>query len=203
MVARKSRKTKEAREKRVRRTIRRISREIQEIEEFAYQTKSMDLDSQQVLLEMKRDDIVRGFVLQMHTSIEDLLNEWLKCRLLGCSHEELRIVASKRRRASRNIGELLEGYYSVGFAAKLKLMLGLGMLRMPEYKKLVELNEIRNKCSHNWLLNVRVRKKTHPRAPKRPLLHFRGENLHKGEVLQKFAAEYGPLYVRLFKKIYV
>jgi hypothetical protein len=67
-------------------------------------------------------------------------------------------------------------------------------------EKLRELNSIRNKCSHNWLLNVPVRRRKKPAAPKPPLLTFRGKDLHNVQVLKGFCAEFGAIYYKLFLK---
>ena len=53
---------------------------------------------QSTLLERKRDDIVRSAVLQLHTAIEDILNSWITCRVLGVRPEE-----RSRRRSTQKI----------------------------------------------------------------------------------------------------
>lgn len=182
--------------------IRRISREIQEIDEFFYTIEDDDLDQVYGMLERKRDDMVRSTVLQLHTSIEDLLDIWIKSHLLGVSPRARNVEARRRRVRGRAIDDILKGGRAIGFDAKLRLLLALGLIRRPLYRRLEALNQLRNKCSHNWLLKGHVRKGIKPHLPKRPLLQYNGRDLHRVEVLKDFAGEYGLLYARLFIKIY-
>jgi hypothetical protein len=103
---------------------------------------------------------------------------------------------------ARAIDDLLIGGNSIGFDRKLKLLLALRLLRQPTCKKLNGLNRLRNKCSHNWLLKVRLRKRLKPYVPKPPLLQFKNRDLHTPAALQDFAADYGRLYAWLFVRVY-
>jgi hypothetical protein len=67
-------------------------------------------------------------------------------------------------------------------------------------EQLMELNTLRNKCSHNWLLKTPVRRGKRPRQKKPPLLLYRGRDLHNVAVLEDFAGEYGAIYVKMFVK---
>lgn len=154
------------REKRYERKARRLANEIREIESMMYDVTGGDAMERCYMAERKRDDIVRAVVIQLHTAIEDLLDNWLKCHLLGCSGTELLKVARSRRQASRFLDTVLSGGRSIRFDAKIRLMVGLGMINRPMYNKLVELNEIRNKCSHHWLLNAPIRKGLKPTQKK-------------------------------------
>ena len=53
--------------------ISRLNREISEIDKAIYLSDQTDRVLMAGMLERKRDDIVRSAVLQLHTSIEDLL----------------------------------------------------------------------------------------------------------------------------------
>ncbi len=59
---------------------------------------------------------------------------------------------------------------------------------------------MRNKCSHNWILNQPVRRGKRPKQLKPPLLYFRGKDLHKVTALKEFIAEFGVVYLRLYAK---
>lgn len=187
-------------EKRYAQKANRFANEIREIESMMYDIPDGDAMLRCFMAERKRDDIVRSVVIQLHTSIEDVLNNWVKCRLMGCTRTKLPRVARSRRVASRFLDDVLSGGRSMGFDTKLRLMVGLRMIDRRLYNRLVELNVIRNKCSHHWLLNVPVRRGIKPQNKKRPLLQFRGENLHKLEVRNKFLREFGPLHPKLFLK---
>jgi len=172
--------------------IRRLEQELEEIDSFLYRSNEHDdryLHQDQ--LEHKRDDVVRSAVLQMHTSIEDLLNVDLQVRILGKGRKQ-----SKRARALARM--LQGGSGGLNFEMKLNFAKVVGILNAPTSAKLRELNGLRNKCSHNWRLDVLVRRGKKPAAQKPPLLMFRGRDLHKVHVLKDFWKEYGSIYVRLF-----
>jgi hypothetical protein len=73
-------------------------------------------------------------------------------------------------------------------------------LRIAARKQLMELNTMRNKCSHNWILNRAVRRGKRPKQLKPPLLHFRGKDLHKVAVLKEFISEFTVVYLHLYAK---
>lgn len=148
------------------------------------------------MLEHKRNDIVRAAVLQIHTSIEDLLNEMLLAKMLGFEvHKKAPIRRSKRGLALKRV---LFGGGSIGFDTKLSLAVAVGIINSQLREQLRELNTLRNKCSHNWLLNVAVRHGKKSKGTKPRLLNFRGRDLHKVGVFKDFSAEYGRVYLRLF-----
>jgi len=59
---------------------------------------------------------------------------------------------------------------------------------------------MRNKCSHNWILNAVIRRGKRPRQLKPPLLQFRGKDLHKVAVLKELIAEFSTVYLKLYAK---
>jgi hypothetical protein len=95
---------------------------------------------------------------------------------------------------------MLIGPRSLGFEMKLNFAVLLGVLNVRTKRRLTELNTLRNKCSHNWLLKAPVRHGRRPRAKKPPLLPYKGRDLHNVDVLEDFAAEYGRIYYTLFTK---
>jgi hypothetical protein len=190
-----------ARERYYNRKIRRLQKEISQIDAIVYEVPG-DTEERCSMLERKRDDVIRGVVLQLHTAIEDLLDVWLQSYLLGVPAEKRNKAARSRRVTARAIDDLITSGNSIGFDRKLKLLLALRLLRQPTCKKLRELNRLRNKCSHNWLLNVRLRRGLKPHIPKPPLLQFKNRNLQTPAVLRNFAAEYGRLYAWLFLRVY-
>lgn len=179
--------------------IRRLTREIHNIEASFYGAfeGSTQRDLYAGMLERKRDDVVRAIVLQMHTAIEDVLTSWITCEILGTTAQQARRARSKSARA---LHTMLWGSRSIGFDMKLNLAVALGLIAGPTQRKLAKLNELRNKCSHNWLLKMPVRRGKRPRQKKPPLLLYKGRDLHRGEVLDDFMREYGPLYARLWVK---
>jgi hypothetical protein len=177
--------------------IRRLMREISEIDEFFYHSeKAGDRSLYAGMLERKRDDIVRSAVLQIHTAVEDVLTSWITCRILGV-RPEARIKHSKRARALQRV---LSGGGGIGFDTKLNLAVVLRLINSTTQKQLEELNRLRNKCSHNWLLKATVRRGQRPKQKRPPLLLYRGRDLHKVDVLKDMASEFSVLYVKLFTK---
>jgi hypothetical protein len=68
-----------------------LKREFTEIDKafYAFDERTR-LENHVSMLERKRDDVIRGAVLQLHTSIEDLLNRMIMTRILG-------VPANKRK----------------------------------------------------------------------------------------------------------
>jgi hypothetical protein len=179
--------------------IRRLTREIREIDEFFYETdKDADRAFYAGMLERKRDDMVRSVVLQLHTAIEDVLSSLIICRVLGIRIEERDKRA--RTKSAQALRRMLWGGGSIGFDMKLAFAVAFRLINGPTQKKLAELNRLRNKCSHSWLLNVPVRRGRRPEQKKLPLLLYKGRDLYRVEALEDFTREYSLLYVRLFTK---
>ncbi len=175
--------------------IRRLTREIAKIDKFFYGGLQRDRVLYAGMLERKRDDIVRSVVLQLHTAIEDVLTSWITCRVLEIKAPEQRRARSKAAHALRKV---LSGSGSIGFDSKLNLAIALRLISGRTRGRLAELNKLRNRCSHNWLLNVKVRRGKGRKGKKPPLLHFKGRDLHRAEVLTDFLGEYGPLYAKVW-----
>jgi hypothetical protein len=181
----------------IERRIAQLQREIGEIDQAFYDVPEKNRrDLLAGMLERKRDDIVRSAVLQIHTAIEDLLTLHLACALLKTTIQKrgmkFRTVPGKA------VHKILFDRDSLGFDMKLELAVALFVISAPQRELLRELNTLRNRCSHNWLLKVPVRRRRRPGQKKRPLLSFRGQDLHKVEILKQFMSVYGPLYAKLW-----
>jgi hypothetical protein len=133
------------------------------------------------LMERKRDDIVRSVVLQLHTAIENILTSWITCRMLGVRARQRK---RKKGHAASAVRTLLSGGGKIGFDKKLNLAVALKLISPKTHLQLKELNTLRNKCSHNWLLRVPVRKGRRPSQKKPPLLQHRGRDLHNVAALK-------------------
>ena len=179
--------------------IRRLTREIEAIDGFFYAINS---DEDRILyagmLERKRDDMVRAAVLQLHTAIEDVLNSQIMCTVLNVRPEER--MKKMRTRKAQALRKLLFGAGSLGFDMKLNFAAALGLMNAMTQKQLMELNTLRNKCSHNWLLKMPVRRGKRPRQKKPPLLLYEGRDLHNLVVLKEFVGKYGVIYAKMFAR---
>ena len=106
--------------KRVEAAVKRLTREIDEIDAYFYGTNEKD---DRVLyagiLERKRDDMVRSVVLQIHTAIEDLLDQHIAFALTGAT---LRRPA--RSHSARALRSILIGGAGIGFDRKIALAHG-------------------------------------------------------------------------------
>jgi hypothetical protein len=184
--------------KRVQQAIKRLNREIAEIDAAMYPPDQDDPVLLAGSLEHKRDDIVRSSVLQLHTAIEDLLTQLILYCALGITEPKLKHrLSSERGKAFRR---MLYDRDSLGFDMKLNFAVGLGLLSPAARKQLMELNTIRNRCSHNWVLNRPIRRGKRPAQLKPPLLQFRGKDLHKVPVIKDFISEFITAYLRLYAR---
>lgn len=174
--------------------IKRLTREIEEIDSFFYKVNE---DDDRVLyagmLERKRDDVVRSVVLQMHTTIEDLLTSYITFHVTGRSDRR-----PSRSQSARALRRMLGG---LGFEMKLNFAVALGLIKSRTKERLVILNNLRNKCSHNWLLKVRMRRGIKRTGKKPPLLLYEGRDLHSVAALKDFESEYARIYLKLYIKI--
>jgi hypothetical protein len=179
--------------------ISRLTRDFAKIDQFFYRTnESNDRTLYAGMLERKRDDMVRSAVLQLHTAIEDVLNSRIICCVLNVKPEDR--SRKMRSTAAPSLRKMLFGAGSLGFDMKLNFAVALGLLNTPTKDKLAALNTLRNKCSHNWLLKVPVRRGRRPKQMKPPLLLYKGRDFHRVMVLEDFAGEYGSIYAKMFIK---
>jgi hypothetical protein len=139
--------------KRLEQAIKRLNKEIDEIGAAIYAPSDKEPVRVAAMLERKRDDIVRSAVLQLHTKIEDLLTSLMLYCALGVTDKKLKHrLSSERGKAFRR---MLYDRESLGFDTKLNFAVGLRLISPTGRKQLMELNTMRNKCSHNWILNRR------------------------------------------------
>jgi hypothetical protein len=184
--------------KRVEAAIKRLMREIEEIDTFFYRNAEEEGDrvSYAGMLERKRDDMVRGVVLQMHTAIEDLLDQYITFAITGGTRRR-----PVRGHSTRALRSLLVGSGSIGFDRKLTLALVLRVITRKTKDRLQVLNTLRNKSSHNWILKTPVRHGKRPAQKKPPLLLYEGRDLHTVAALKDFIAEFGGrIYLNLWIK---
>jgi hypothetical protein len=181
--------------------IRRLTREIERIDAVFYESeKAKERDLYVGMLERKRDDRVRSVVLQMHTAIEDILNDLMTCRILGIPPDERH--GKTRSKSARALHKLFVGGGSIGFERKLNLAIAMGLIKSKTQEQLLDLNRLRNRCSHNWLLRAPLRRGRKPQEKKPPLLLYRGRDLHNVPALEELTREYGILYVKLYGQLY-
>ena len=182
--------------------IKRVSTEIEEIESYFYGGTREDIETRLYLLQLKRENVIRSIVLELHLALEDLITSWLKSYLLNCRPRSLDRALRRRTILTRNVDDFLGGDAPIGFAKKLSLARLTGFVGGATYSKLRDLNKLRNRCSHNWLLNIVIRRGVKRRKSKKHLLEFRGLNLYEVGPFKEFTREFASLYYKLFSRLY-
>ena len=190
---------KERRERYLKNKARRLNAEIGDIRKVLYDADHLDLEGRVFMSERERDDVVRSVVLQFQTAMEDIVNTLLRNRLLEITSEEWADPRVRARSGSKIISSFLDAS-KLNYEGKLTLLKGLGVLRAQTLKKLIVLYQLRNSCSHTWLLNTHIRRGVKPNSSKRPLLHYNKGNLYHLSVIEEFVADYAALYSKLFLK---
>jgi len=172
------------------RKIAKITADIARIEESFFRASDPDLDQRYHELTRKREHLLRGIVLELHLSIEDIITGAIGNALL-----QGRLIRSP---IGQTLRDLLQDDRPLGFRHKLMLARTLNLVTRKELADLAELNTVRNKCSHTWVLKKLVRRKLKPSKPKRPLLRWRGTNLYNTEDFLAFVSLYARHHVRLW-----
>jgi len=132
-------------------------------------------------------EIVRGFILYLQLSIENLLKELLVFRLKG----EAKVFTVKK---IKHIVEDMRPYEIVEWCGRLNLV------SKRQYHQIAELNRIRNACAHNWHLGIpRHTKDKLGRRMKVPMVRFNGKNLLNEDV---FRDDFMPVYSKIYLKLY-
>lgn len=146
----------------------------------------------------QREDAVRGLVIQLATAMESLLDDLYRRAFLGYRPGG-RSPKLPRGKLAQELDELLETG-KLSFDAKLRLARIGGLITKSQYRKLDKLRALRNKCAHNWTLDV-VRKRAKKPQPSKRLLEHNGRNLFEISALEELLAEYGPVYLSMFGKL--
>ena len=177
----------------LKRNITKIAADIARIEKEFFQTDDPDLRQRHFALVRKREHLLRSIILERHLMIENILTAGIGNALL-----QGRPIRSP---AGHAIRDLLEDDHPLGFRHKLLLARSLSLITRAELTDLAELNTVRNRCSHTWLLNKVTRRKIKRTKPKRPLLRFRGTSLYQTDAFLKFEGLFTKHYLRLWLRL--
>jgi hypothetical protein len=182
---------------RVHRQIDKTLKEVEKIHSILHPIS--DPDPKQNLFEVRqrREDAVRVTVLQLSLAIEDLI-DCLFWRVLAGHDPHAKNRKSKKKGVARELDDLLESG-RLGFEAKLKLARVLQILTKAQYGKLNQLRSLRNRCAHEWLLDIIHKRGKKPKSAKR-LLEYEGHDLFDISVLERFMHVYSGIYLNLFSK---
>jgi hypothetical protein len=182
---------------RIERQIEKILKEVERIHTFLHPLGDSDPKQNLYQARSRREDAVRITVLQMSLAIEDLL-DCLFWRVLARHDPNSKKRRSKKKGTARELDELLASG-RLGFESKTKLARVLGIITKKQYRKLDQLRSLRNKCAHNWMLDITHKRARRPNPAKR-LLEHEGRNLFDISVLEQFIHAYSGIYLRLFSK---
>lgn len=177
--------------------IEKTLKEVERIHAFLHPLGDSDPKLNLYQARSRREDAVRITVLQMSLAIEDLLDS-LFWRVLAGHDPNSKKRRSKKRGVARELDDLLESG-RLGFEAKIKLARVLRIVTKDQYGKLNQIRSLRNKCAHEWMLDI-VRKREKKPAPSKRLLEYEGRNLFDIKVLERFMHVYSGIYLKLFDK---
>lgn len=183
---------------RTEREIRRTLRDVARIHSLIHPVNDKDPRTKLFNARAQREDAVRGLVIQLATAMEDMLDELYRRVFLGYRPAG-RNPRRPRGKLAEELDELLETG-KLGFDAKLRLARIGGLITKAQYRKLDKLRAFRNKCAHNWNLDVVAKRARKPR-PSRRLLEHNGRNLFEIGALEELLSEYGPIYLSMFGKL--
>ncbi|MHB1955033.1 MAG: hypothetical protein ACYCOU_14950 [Sulfobacillus sp.] len=171
------------------RLLRRIEKAQAAADDVATRLHNLAADDLQLRLanwKTYRVELMRDFVLYTHLAIEGLLRELLVYRL----KEEPRVTTVKQITTAIND---LRSRDLVEWCGR------LGILSRSQHAHLVELNRIRNKCGHTWIVDQPEIKRDHKGKRVRMIVvKFKGRDLFAGE---NFFADFGPIYSRLYRHL--
>lgn len=183
---------------RIERETQRTLQEVARIQSLIHRVDDRDPRTNLRNARSQREDAVRGLVIQLATAMENLLDDLYRRVFLGYRPGS-RNPKLPRGKLAREPDELLETG-KLNFDAKLRFARIGGLITKKQYRKLDKLRALRNKCAHNWSLDVVKKRERKPRPSKR-LLEHNGRNLFEVGVLEELLAEYGPIYVSIFGKL--
>jgi hypothetical protein len=174
--------------------IERLRAEIANLTADLYNTADADPHLSLLNLKTFRVELLRGFVLYMHLAFEDLLKRLIALYV----QEQSRYVSVKE--IGRHVFDM-RSWEVVGWCGRLNL------ISKNQYQHLLQLNSMRNRCVHRWILDEpRVRKIVTGSATRRvrePTVRYHNKDLFNSEVfLQEFCPTYGKMYVSLLGKVW-
>jgi hypothetical protein len=181
----------------VQRRIKEVLQEVDTIHSFLHPLDDPDPDQNLFEVLERREDAVRMTVLQVSLAIEDMLDS-LFWRVFAGHDPNSKKRKSKRKGIPRDLDELLSSG-RLGFESKIKLARILGIITKKQASSLDVLRALRNKCAHNWQLDV-IRKRAWRNRRAKRLLEYEGRNLFDLDTLRDFTGVYARIYLKLFEK---
>src|ERR1700722_5941090 len=89
--------------------IRKTSKEIKALEDFFFGAHDgPDSENQLFLMKLKRDNLIRGIIIELHLSIEDLIDDILKYAIYKVNYRDKKKFKAKRLKSQESASHLLE-----------------------------------------------------------------------------------------------
>ncbi len=134
-----------------------------------------------------RDSVYRMIVIEFHLAIESLLKD-----LIYHALPTRRAFTANQNRA------YVDG---LNFFAAANLAARVGLINKSGLEELVRLNQIRNRCAHDWLLGgyTIVNKPRGTTGRRHYRVEFNRKSLFRPEVMKdEFMPHYGQLYLEFY-----
>ncbi len=168
--------------------------EARELLDSLYAFDNDDETTRYVMADQFRDDAVRMVVLHFHLISEELLK--------AMTYEALRQVDGPETFTADQDIAYIQG---LGSADTIDLSARLGVIGKDSYRLLADLNAMRNRASHHWILSSYPRghkrekdAQNRPRAP----LEWKNKLLTPARCKAEFIPTYGALYMDLWMAHY-
>jgi hypothetical protein len=173
---------------------KRLRNEIDKLIDRLYNTNEKKNEIRYDNLKTYRIEIIRGFIVYSHLAIEDLLKEML-IEFLKHQSRIFKVAAIKKSIKGMRSSEIIE------WSARLNL------INVKQYKFIKDLTSVRNKCSHNWIIDIpenkMIIKQKIKEWKKTPVIRFRNKNLLNPKI---FSSEFWPelayIYLQLLRKLW-
>ena len=172
----------------------RLAKEIEKLVSALYNTSDDDDQLRSENLKTYRAEVMRSFILHLHLSIEDLL----RALLFDFIKKQNRNLT---RKATIKLVREMTGAELVNWCGRLNL------ITETVHRRLLDLNTIRNKCAHNWVLDIPRFKNVGARGQRKrkwiPVVMYENKNLLNRKVLlHTFCRIYGKIYINLLFRVW-
>lgn len=172
----------------------RLTKEIERLVSALYNTSADDDRLRYENLKTYRVEAMRSFILYLHLAIEDLL----RALLFDFIKKQNRALT---RKATIKITREMTSAELVHWCGRFKL------ITTPVYRRLLDLNGIRNRCAHNWVLDIPRFQNVGPRGRRRrkriSVVIYENRNLLNRHVfLNSFCRIYGKIYTDILGRVW-
>ena len=172
----------------------RLTKEIEKLVSALYNTSDNDDRLRYENLKNYRVEVMRSFIMYMHLAIEDLLRALL-----------FDFIKKQNRNLTRKA--TIKFTREITSAELVRWCGRLNLITRTVYRRLLDLNSIRNRCAHNWLLDIPRLQNVGTRGRRRrkriPVVMYENRNLLNRDVLlNTFCRIYGKIYTDMLARVW-